>query len=224
VSQVDQYSYGGGAVAHAEVDGRTLFGQVMSLVAITVAFAAVGAYIGRDTAGGIGLVAWIGAFGCLFALNVAAARGAQQLAMGLLFAVGLLLGLAAAPTLAAYARAEPDVVAQAAGATALFVGGFGAYGYATRRDLSRFARTLFWSLLALIVVGFVLFLFNIPNANLIYAVLGLAVFAGYTMYDFNRLRRARSEAAAVPIAAGIFLDVFNIFLLLLSLLGGGRRS
>jgi hypothetical protein len=28
----------------------------------------------------------------------------------------------------------------------------------------------------------------------------------------------------VPIAAGIFLDIFNIFLLLLSLLGGGRRS
>jgi hypothetical protein len=30
--------------------------------------------------------------------------------------------------------------------------------------------------------------------------------------------------SAVPIAAGIFLDVFNIFLLFLRLFGGGGRS
>jgi hypothetical protein len=29
--------------------------------------------------------------------------------------------------------------------------------------------------------------------------------------------------SAVPIAAGIFLDIFNVFLFMLSLLGGGRR-
>ena len=35
-------------------------------------------------------------------------------------------------------------------ATALFVAGFGAAGYATRRDLSWVARACFWALLALI--------------------------------------------------------------------------
>jgi FtsH-binding integral membrane protein len=38
--------------------------------------------------------------------------------------------------LAVYAKAEPGVLYQAAGSTALFVGGHGAYGYSTRRDLS----------------------------------------------------------------------------------------
>jgi hypothetical protein len=39
------------------------------------------------------------------------------------------------------------VLWQAAGATAAFVAALGAYGYATRRDLSSWARGLFWALL-----------------------------------------------------------------------------
>jgi hypothetical protein len=34
----------------------------------------------------------------------------------------------------------------------------------------------------------------------------------FTISDFNRLRRSTPDAA-VPIAAGVFLDVFNVFLL-----------
>ena len=44
-------------------------------------------------------------------------------------------------------------------------------------------------------------------------------FGGFTIVDFNRLRRAGQESAA-PIAASIFLDVLNIFLFWLQLFGG----
>ena len=101
--------------------------------------------------------------------------------------------------------------------------GLGAIGYATRRDLSSWARALFWALLALIVFGIVTIFVSIPHANIIYAVLGLVIFGGYTIFDFNRLRRA-NMASAVPIAAGIFLDIFNIFLFFLQIFGGGRRN
>jgi modulator of FtsH protease len=209
----------GGAVARDRT--RALLGQVMGLVGVTVGFAALGAYLGRDLSGGTGLVLFIGALGCIIGLNIAASRGREQLAIGLLFALGLLLGLAVAPVIAVYADADPAALWQAAGATALFVGGLGAYGYATRRDLSSWARTLFWALLALIVFGIVATFVAIPNANLIYAIAGLVIFGGYTIFDFNRLRRSSMDAA-VPIAAGIFLDVFNIFLLFLQLFGGSR--
>jgi FtsH-binding integral membrane protein len=56
----------------------------------------------------------------------------------------------------------------------------------------------------------------------IYSLLGLLVFGAFTMFDFNRLRRA-DMSSSVPIAASIFLDIFNVFLLLLSLFGGGSR-
>jgi uncharacterized protein len=101
------------------------------------------------------------------------------------------------------------------------VGALGAFGYATRRDLSSWARTLFWALLALIVFGIVGIFVAIPHGHIIYAVLGLVVFGAFTIFDFNRLRRT-NVASAVPIAASIFLDIFNVFLFMLRLFGGGR--
>ena len=208
-------------IAHDQA--RALLGQVMGLVAVTAGFTALGAYLGRDLSGGTGLVLFIAAFACIVGLNVAAAKGREQLAVGLLFALGLLLGLAVAPLIAAYADADPSALWQAAGATAAFVAGLGAYGYATRRDLSSWARSLFWALIGLIAFGIVAIFVSIPNSNLIYAVAGLGIFGAFTIFDFNRLRRSTLDAA-VPIAAAIFLDVFNIFLLALSLFGGGRRD
>jgi modulator of FtsH protease len=216
----DELALGGAAITRDRA--REVFGQVMGLVALTVGCAALGAYIGRNLSGGTGLVLFIGAFGCIFGLNIASSRGHEQLAIGLLFGLGLLLGMAVGPVLAVYAKAQPSVLWQAAGATAAFVAALGSYGYATRRDLSSWARTLFWALLGLIAFGIVLLFVSIPHGHIVYSVAGLAIFGAFTIFDFNRLRRA-SMASAVPIAAGIFLDIFNIFLFMLRLLGGGRN-
>jgi FtsH-binding integral membrane protein len=214
----DDQTIGREAIAH---DARALLGQVMGYVAVTVAFAALGAYIGRDLGGATGLLLFIPAFAAIIGLNVAVAKGREQLAIGVLFGLGLVLGLAVAPVIADYAGADPSALWQAAGATAAFVAALGAYGYATRRDLSAWARPLFWALLALIVFGIVAIFVSIPGSNVIYAVAGLVIFGGFTIVDFNRLRRSTPDAA-VPIAAGIFLDVFNVFLLALELFGGRR--
>jgi modulator of FtsH protease len=198
-----------------------VFGQVMGLVALTVGCTALGAYIGRNLSGGAGIAFYIVGIGCVIGLNVANSRGRQQLATGLLFGLGLSLGLATGPVLAVYAKTNPSALWQAAGATAAFVAALGAYGYATRRDLSSWARGLFWALLGLILFGIVGIFVAIPNGHIIYGVLGLVIFGAFTIFDFNRLRRANMDAA-IPIAASIFLDIFNVFLFMLQLFGGGR--
>jgi len=200
-------------------ESGTLLGQTMGLVALTAGLFALGAYIGRDISGGWAILSYILAFVVLLGMNAAAQRS-EQLAVGLLFAFGLLLGLAVAPTVAYYAGADPQAVWQAGGATALFIAGFGAAGYATRRDLSPLARSLFWALVALIVFGIVLVFVQIPGGALIYAVVGLVIFAGLTLYDFQRLRRTKDIRTAPLLAASIFLDVLNVFLLFLSIFGG----
>ena len=195
-----------------------LFGQTMGLVALTAAVFALGAYVGRDTSGLTGIVCFLLAFAVLLAMNAAAQRSVQ-LAVGLLFGFGLLMGLAVAPTLRYYLDADPQAVWQAGGATALFIAGFGAAGYATRRDLSGLARSLFWALVALIGFGIVLVFVQIPGGALIYAIAGLVIFAGLTAFDFQRLRRTKDIRTAPLLAASIFLDVLNVFLLFLSFLG-----
>jgi FtsH-binding integral membrane protein len=115
-------------------DAHTLFGQTMGYVAATAGFFALGAYAGRDLSYGWAFVGFIAAFGCLIAMNFSRQSGA--LSAGLLFAVGLLLGLAMSPTLMYYAGVKPVGALAAGGATALFIAGCGAAGYATSRDLS----------------------------------------------------------------------------------------
>jgi FtsH-binding integral membrane protein len=199
----------------------SLFGQVMWFVAATAGAFALGSYLGRHLTSGVGLVAFIAAFVCLIAMNFAVRRS-NGLAIGLMLAFGLLIGVALAPTLAFYAATSPQVLWQAGGATALFIAGFGAAGYATRRDLSGLARVLFWALLALIVFGIVLVFVHIPGGSLIYSVLGLVIFAGLTMFDFQRLRRSKNMSSAPLIAASIFLDALNVFLVFLRIFSRGN--
>ena len=196
-----------------------LLGRTMGLVALTGGCFALGAYIGRDASSGWAILWFIAAFAALLGMNVAVRRS-EQLAIGLLFGFGLLLGLGIGPAVAGYAGADPQALWQAGGATALFIAGFGAAGYATRRDLTALARTAFWALLGLIAFGIVLIFVQIPGGQLIYAVLGLVIFAALTLVDFQRLRRTQDIRTAPLLAASIFLDVLNVFLLFLSIFGG----
>jgi FtsH-binding integral membrane protein len=193
---------------------HTLFGQTMGYVAVTTGFFALGSYLGRNLSPGWAFVWYIVAFACLIGMNFTVRRSAG-LSVVLLFVVGTTLGLALAPTLAYYASTNPQALWQAGGATALFIAGFGAAGYATRRDLSGLARLCFWALIALIVFGIVLIFVRIPAGDLIYSVLGLVIFAGLTMFDFQRLRRSKDIDSAPLLAASIFLDALNVFLFFL---------
>lgn len=193
-----------------------LFGRVMGLVALTVGFATLGVWAARSWGGHGWFISWLVALGCLIGLQVANARGNHGLALGLLFAFGLLLGASVSATLNYYSQTDPAAIRQAFGATALSVAGLGSVGYAIRRDLSYLYRLAFWLLLALIIAGIALIFVHIPSAYTAYALIGLAIFGLYTVLDFNRLRRAGDDDA-IPLAAAIFLDVFNIFLFFLRL-------
>jgi FtsH-binding integral membrane protein len=199
----------------------TLFAQTMGLVALTAGFFAAGAYAGRNLSQGAVIVAWIAAFVVLMIMNFAARRSAAASTV-LLAIFGVLIGVASAPTLVYYATTDPAILWQSGGATALFVAGFGTFGYLTNRDLSAWRRISAIALLVLLVAGIVLIFVHIPHASLIWAILGLVIFAGLTAGDFQRLRRTKNMNSAPLIAASIFLDILNVFFFFLRIFGGGR--
>jgi FtsH-binding integral membrane protein len=216
----DTYAYRQPAVAATAT--ATLFARTMGYVAATTGLFALGAYLGRNLPGVIAFVAYLAAFAALIAMHFTVRRS-QQRTVALLLAFGLLMGVAIAPTLVYYASTDPQALWQAGAATALFVAAFGAAGYATRRDLTALARLCFWALVGLLVFGIVLIFVNIPNGALIYSVLGLVIFAGFIMFDFQRLRRSTDVASAPLLAASIFLDILNVFLFFLRIFRGGGR-
>jgi modulator of FtsH protease len=71
------------------------------------------------------------------------------------------------------------------------------------------------------VFGIVMLFVSIPAGRLVYCILGLAIFAVFTMFDFQRLRAATPDDA-VYIATSIFVDILNVFLLVLQLFGLSR--
>jgi len=206
------------------VPGRTqtLFGQTMGLVALAAAFFAVGAYGGRNLGQGAVTVSWIAAFVILLFMRFAARRSPTA-ATVLLVIFGALMGAASSPTLVFYAQTQPTILWQAGGATALFVGAFGTFGYLTKRDLSAWRRISFIGLLLLLLFGIVAIFVRIPHEQMIYAVLGLVIFAGLTAADFQRLRRSQNLDSAPLLAASIFLDILNIFMFFLRIFAGRRN-
>jgi FtsH-binding integral membrane protein len=218
---------GAAAQPIGNVDTRAVFGQTMFLVAVTAGFAAAGAYIARDATGGVAFLAYFGAIAIMLGMNFARKAQNGSLGMGLLFGFGLLLGVAIGPTIAIYAN-QPNgatIVWQAVLLTALFIACFGTVGYATKRDLAPLARIAMFGLFGLIVVAIVGMVFFSSAFSGIYTVwlfVALAAFTVFTMYDFQRMHRA-GQNDVVMLAMSIFLDVFNVFLIILSLLGGGGR-
>jgi uncharacterized protein len=203
-------------------ESSTLFSQTMGLVALTAATFTLGAFLARDVGPGWGWFFFIAAFAALVGMYPAVQRS-SQFSVGLLLGFGFLIGASVAPTIAYYASADPQAVWEAGGATALFVAGFGAAGYVTRRDLSKLARGLIWALLGLIVFGIIAVFVQVPNGSVLYALAGLVIFAGLVAYDFQRLRQTKDIRIAPLLAASIFLDILNVFLLFLSL-GIGRNE
>jgi FtsH-binding integral membrane protein len=175
-----------------------LFGAVMALVALTVGFATLGVYLGRNSGGAAWFVAWLLSLGCLIGLNVATRRGQNGLALGLLLVFGALTGWSVATTINYYAETDPLALRQAFGATALTVAALGAGGYAVRRDLSFLYRILFWLLLALLAAGVVLIFIRIPALYTVWSLLGLALFCVYTvgrLQSFAPRRQRRGNSA-----------------------------
>jgi FtsH-binding integral membrane protein len=202
----------------AATSATLIFGQVMFLVGVAVAFFAVGAYIGRDLPYNTGLVFEIVAIVMLFAQAFVRPLRAGPIGIGWLCALALLLGIGLGPILNYYASTDPTVVYQAGAGTALTVLGMGTFGVATSHDLVRWARPLFWGFLAVIIVSWILVLVSSTSS----IVLSIAIYlfaAAFLAINFQYLRRQAGPDDVVWLATGIFINIINIFLALLRIFG-----
>jgi modulator of FtsH protease len=198
-----------------------ILGQVMFLVAIALAFAAAGTYIGRDLAFGTAEICVFGSLGMLIAQMFVPALRAGSVGMIWMFALALLLGLGLGPVIAEYATYDQSALYQAAGGTALTVGVMGSYGFATSRDLIRWMRPLFWALLAVFGLSIVLILVGSGEHLLLNLAIYVIVSAYLAIY-FQIIRRRATEQDVVWIATGVFINIVNIFLTLLRIFGNSR--
>ncbi|MFN7943990.1 MAG: Bax inhibitor-1 family protein [Blastocatellia bacterium] len=198
--------------------------KVMSLLAPTLATASVGAYVGRNLRG------WIAAIGLLvvsvIGLFIIRAAGGSVAAIPLLLGWGFINGMMLGPLISAVIAEEgPGIVMQALTGTTAVMMGTGLVAMVTGIDFSFLMPMLFVGLIGLIVVGLIgIFVRFSRTVNLAYSILGMAIFAGYFLFDFFRLSRSENTwEAAAQMTTRLYLDFANFFIYLLQFLMSSRR-
>ena len=162
---------------------------------------------------------------CLFAPLFLAMRAQKvfpaNIGFVLLFTV--VSGVYISPILYFYGRSQPGLITQAA---VLTIGAFGiltAYAFVSRRDFSAWGSFFTVGLWVLIGTMLLNMYFRNPAMDLWLAGITVLIFSGLLVYDTWRIRNVYGPDEYVAAAVQIYLDLLNLFLGLLRVLGG-RRS
>lgn len=167
---------------------------------------------------------WI-SVGCLFTPLVCAMRTQKvfpaNIGFVLLFTV--ISGVYISPILYVYGRSQPGLITQAA---TLTIGAFGiltAYAFISRRDFSAWGSFFMVGLWVLIGTMLLNLYFRNPAMDLWLAAITVLVFSGLLVFDTWRIRNVYGPDEYVAAAVQIYLDLLNLFLGLLRVLGGRRN-
>lgn len=201
-------------------------GKVFGLLAFSLAFAAVGGVVGARLGAGWILPMIIVEFALIFVIQ--AVREKEGINLVALYAFAFISGMTIGPIVGSYLDAGLGTAVLEAGiVTGVMTGGISAYALTTKRNLQALRPYLFIALLGLIVALVV----NIfIGGGTMYAFLswgGALLFSALLLVDVNRTKYLENTMGnAVVVTLGIYLDIVNLFLFVLSIFGGGggRRS
>jgi modulator of FtsH protease len=130
------------------------------------------------------------------------------------------MGLALGPLLNIYLAVEngPNLVLQSLGGTALIFFGLSAYALQSKRDFTFMSGFLFAGLLVAIFAAIANIFLGIPALSLTISAAIVMMMAGYILMDTSRIVHG-GETNYIRATVGLYLNIFNLFINLLHLLG-----
>ncbi len=143
--------------------------------------------------------------------------------IGFTYLYTFLMGVWIAPLLAYFERNQPGTVGNAALLTGTSFAVLTGYAFASRRDFSAWGGFLITGLWVLIATSVIALFFHNAATQLWLASVTVLLFSGLLVFDTWRLRNVYGPDDYVPAAIQIYLDLLNMFLAILRLLGGNQR-
>lgn len=200
-----------------------------ALLGLSMIPTVVGAYLGtqlgvvRSGMGG-SLLFMAVAFGLIFAIQKFR-NSSVGVALLLAFTFVMGVGLANILTWTLQFSNGATIIAMAAAGTGTIFIGMATLATVIKRDLSSMGKFLFIGLLLLVVASVANIFLATPALILTVAVIGCGLFSAYLLYDINRVVRG-GETNYISATLSIYLDIYNIFVFLLQILGifGGDRD
>ena len=207
------------AASVTTTDRLVFIKKVYSLLAMSMGSAAVGAYLGSGPL--LLLVApnmmlfFILQIALIFFASFAARK--PGLNMVALFSFTTVSGLTLGPLLY---QVGPSIAAEAFALTAITFAGLSMYVVYSKKDFSFMSGFLMTGLIVL-VVGGLLNMFFIQSGMMHFVMSGASVllFSGFILYDTSNIMRYYGTDEYVSATLALYLDVLNLFIALLSILG-----
>ncbi|MFL9923475.1 Bax inhibitor-1/YccA family protein [Herbaspirillum lusitanum] len=143
--------------------------------------------------------------------------------LGFTFFMGLMLSRLIEFTLG-YSNGG-TLIMTAFGGTALVFGVMATVATVSKRDFSGMGKWLFAGLLVIIVAAVANIFLQLPALQLTISVVAIAIFSAYILFDVQQVING-GETNYISATLRIYLDVYNVFVNLLSILGivGGNRD
>ncbi len=219
---------GGGALAASR---NRVLRNTYWLLALSLVPTVLGAWVGVSTgimaSMGMGLstiLFFAGAFGFMFAIEKTKESGAG---VAVLLAFTFFMGLMLSRLLAAILgfKNGSSLIMTAFGGTAVVFFGMATLATVIKRDLTNMGKFLFVGALILMVVGIVNIFLQSSVLMMTLSVLAIVIFSGFMLFDIKRVIDG-GETNYISATLAIYLDVYNVFQSLLSILGivGGERD
>ena len=156
-------------------------------------------------------------------LGAQAVRHVPGVNLAALFAFTTLTGVMISPLLYVIGHTNPASIWQAGLMTVGIFGGLTAYVFVSKRDFS-FLRGLMVTGLIVVILAGLLNILIVGSSAFAFAIstVTLLLFAGFVLYDTSNIIRHYPTNEYVAGALSLYLDAFNIFIALLSILNSDR--
>jgi len=199
----------------------TFIKRTYQLFAASILAAAAGAYIGMQMAPAIATWYWglvILEFVLLISLYFTKSKPGLNLI--LLFGFTFMTGLTLTPLLSAILAlpAGASIITNAFLLTGVAFGGLSLFAINTKRDFTTMGKFLLIALIVMIVAGLINIFLGSPLLQTILAAAGALLFSVFILYDTQNIIRGNFETPTEA-AIALYLDVLNLFISLLQLLG-----
>ena len=214
------------------VERQRVLRNTYALLALSMIPTVLGAWVGVTMnfslfAGSpmIGFVAFMAiAFGFFYGIEKFKNSGVGVLLLlGFTFFMGLMLSRLIGAVLGFSNGVQ--LISLAFGGTGLVFVGMATLASTMKRDISSMGKWLFMGVIVLLLAGVANIWLQLPALMLTVAVMSVVIFSAFMLYDLKRIIDG-GETNYVSATLAIYLDVYNVFQSLLSILGfvGGDRD
>jgi len=221
-----QTAYGAYATSGTAVAERNrVLRNTYWLLALSMAPTVLGAWVGVATGFNffaanpfIGFIAFMAiAFGFFYAIEKFKNSGVGvALLLGFTFFMGLMLSRLIGAVLGFSNGSQ--LIMMAFGGTALVFIGMASLASTLKRDISGLGKWLMVGVIGLIVASVANIWLQLPALMLTVSVLAIVIFSAFMLYDLKRVIDG-GETNYITATLAIYLDVYNVFVNLLSILG-----